>query len=76
MRIYSIYDSLSEKWGALFEQENDACAIRAVRLAHARQGGVLGEDFTLFCVGDFREGRMHLVADEPVRIIIPQTKEN
>lgn len=52
MNIYSVYDRAADKFGPLFEQENDTAAMRA--FADLLSKVKFKEDFTLYYVGPKR----------------------
>lgn len=69
MRVYMIFDRLAEEAGPVFEQKNDAVALRAYRKMLSNQGAS-PDEYQLLWIGTIDHVTLKCVInDVPVEVI-------
>ena len=60
--LYSIYDSVAEEYGPIFEAGNDSVALRAKKGLLKQVDPSMLDEFHLFCVGEYEivEGKINV----------------
>lgn len=60
--LYSIYDSVAEEYGPIFEAGNNSVALRAKKGLLKQVDPSMLDEFNLFCVGEYEivEGKINV----------------
>lgn len=70
--LYTVLDTLSGDFGPVFQQKNDAMAVRAFVNGIGKNAGDFSGDLELYAIGNFDQETGEMVAfDEPQLVEIP-----
>ena len=73
MNVYTIYDSVANEHGPLFEAKNDMVALRNVKMQLEQVPEVYRKEYNLKMIGTYdRENGLLTSEDAPIIIEIPE----
>lgn len=75
MKVYTIFDTVANKSGPLFEAENDGVASRNYK--QLIQGNLFAHEFLLYCVGVYDYDTMVITpTNQPIHILVNMEVSN